>query len=69
MFQSNFIEITYPDDDDGDDSIDAHWDGEHSVDLHYDSREGEIDELALSLIYSFVVDRNRVHCPIMKPPH
>lgn len=65
------MKFTYPDDDDdGDDSFDEHWDDEHSVDLRCDSRQVEIDELALSLIYSFVEDdKNRIHCPIMKPPH
>lgn len=63
--------IPYPEDDDDDgDSIDEHWGDGHLVDLHCDNRQFEIDELALSSIYSFSVDdRNRIHCPTTKPPH
>lgn len=52
-----------------DDSIDEHWDDEHLVDSHSDSRPLEIDERVLALIYFFVVDDNRIHCPTMMRPH
>lgn len=48
--------------------IDAHLDDAHLVGSHFGNQLFGIDELVLSLIYSFVVDgKNRIQCPTKQP--
>lgn len=62
-------------DDNDDDYYDDGWndelaDDEHLVDLNCDNSHFESDELALSSVYSFLVDdKNHSHYPIAKLPH
>lgn len=61
-----FIKCIYPGDDG---SIDEHWGDEHLVGSHFDNQRLEIGELVSALIYSFVVDGNRIQCPTTMRPH